>query len=199
MTVTGLSLLGGVATAAQAATGPGDPGYDPGYGSGHGPSSAQAQVDPAWQGPAVPDGLQPPPPGPMPHGPMPHGAGRPVPPPPVPRPPVGPPRPPYPGVRQLTLSVARAYGPFSQPRTVSLSCGPARGTHPNPVAACAQLYPAQGNPAYVASVSPVFCPRLHQPVRASAYGFWNGRPVRFQQTYPNFCELRRATGGVFVF
>ncbi|MEU9835354.1 SSI family serine proteinase inhibitor [Streptosporangium sp. NPDC048047] len=203
-TVTGLILLGGTVTAAQAAAGPSDPGYDPGYD----PGSAQLQADPAWQGMTDPADIPPPPPGPRP---MPPGAGRPVPlpmpvppgpgrpvPPPMPLPPPSV-RPPFPGVRQLTLSVARAYGPFTQPRTVWLSCSPVRGTHPNPYAACRELTPAQGNPAFVSVVSPIFCSRIYQPVTARAYGSWNGRYIRFQRTYPNSCELRRATGLVFAF
>lgn len=61
------------------------------------------------------------------------------------------------------------------------------------------LVPAHGNPAMVSYPSGVFCSRVYDPVRATATGVWNGRYVRFEQTYSNPCMMRRATGPVFWF
>ncbi|MFJ8732699.1 SSI family serine proteinase inhibitor [Streptomyces bauhiniae] len=46
--------------------------------------------------------------------------------------------------------------------------------------------------------SGTLCPLIYAPVRARAHGRWNGRPVEYDRTYGNACELRAETGDVFA-
>ncbi|MDP9845902.1 hypothetical protein J2853_005113 [Streptosporangium lutulentum] len=88
--------------------------------------------------------------------------------------------------------------PRSRPRVVQLRCDPAYGSHPRAAAACAALIPAQGDPARVRARQE-FCTRQYDPVRATATGVWNRRPIRYTQTFVNPCMMRNETGPVFYF
>ncbi|WP_329092049.1 MULTISPECIES: SSI family serine proteinase inhibitor [unclassified Streptosporangium] len=100
-----------------------------------------------------------------------------------------------PYIKRLTLTVSRPGGV----RTVWLGCGPTSGTHPRGEEACALLIRAQGDPARVGPLSWAACPQRYDPVAASATGTWNGRPIRYQRTFSNQCELRAETGVIFSF
>jgi hypothetical protein len=95
----------------------------------------------------------------------------------------------------LVLSVQ----PTQQPaRQRVLRCSPAGGDHPFAAPACTQLDAAHGDPAALSS-DPRPCPFIYRPVTVTAEGFWLGRPVLFQQTYPNDCVLHSRTGALFQF
>ncbi len=82
---------------------------------------------------------------------------------------------------------------------VELLCHPTGGTHPQAAAACAALDAAGGAPDRLTPVTGVFCYQLYQPVTASVTGSWLGKPVRWEQTFGNGCELHTRTGPVFRF
>ncbi|MGJ6960714.1 SSI family serine proteinase inhibitor [Streptosporangium sp. G11] len=99
-----------------------------------------------------------------------------------------------PRAKRLTLTVSRPGGM----RTVRLGCTPVYGTHPRAVEACALLSRARGNPASV-RLPWTGCLQQYDPIAVSATGVWNGRPVQYQRTFSNPCELRAATGVIFSF
>ncbi|MFF3438833.1 SSI family serine proteinase inhibitor [Streptosporangium sp. NPDC002721] len=129
--------------------------------------------------------------------------GQPIPPWPIPIPPRPipiPPRPPFdgptfgPNTKRLTLTVTHR----GRTRTVRLGCMPLSGAHPYGAQACMLLGRARGNPAYI-RLPWAACPRHYDPITVSAHGIWNGRYIRYQRTFSNYCELRAATGAVFSF
>jgi Subtilisin inhibitor-like len=104
-------------------------------------------------------------------------------------------QPPRPGPSLLLLSVAPSGGAVS---TAVLTCNPAGGLHPSPVAACADISAARGNFAELPGDDDVdVCPDIYQPVVASTFGWWEGRMMWWNRTYGNMCELFAATGPVF--
>ncbi len=97
----------------------------------------------------------------------------------------------------LTVSssgVSRAGGP----RTVTLTCDPAGGRHPDAREACDELTAANGGFTRLAATRGM-CPMLFAPVTASASGTWRGTPVSWSREYANGCMLTRNTGAVFRF
>ncbi|QPL94420.1 peptidase [Streptomyces clavuligerus] len=96
----------------------------------------------------------------------------------------------------LLLSVS---GPGADgARSVTLVCDPPGGTHPQPVAACAALTAAGGDPNALAG-EPGLCTTLWSPVTASAYGEFRGEVVTWRKTFANACVLHRDTTPVFDF
>lgn len=83
-------------------------------------------------------------------------------------------------------------------RSVTLTCAPAGGTHPDPKNACELLAKVDGDFTKL-SLSPGPCPRVYRPVIAVEQGVWQGRRVAYKKTYGNDCELLAATGAVFKF
>jgi hypothetical protein len=57
---------------------------------------------------------------------------------------------------------------------------------------------AQGDPDMI-RVRQGFCRRDYDPVKATATGVWNRRPIRYERTFSNPCTMRNATGVVFSF
>ncbi|WP_232247428.1 SSI family serine proteinase inhibitor [Kitasatospora azatica] len=78
-----------------------------------------------------------------------------------------------------------------------LLCHPAAGTHPEARAACAALDTADGELDRLAGTPGVLCYQLYAPVTATAVGSWAGRPVRWEKTFGNICELHTKTGPAF--
>jgi hypothetical protein len=98
---------------------------------------------------------------------------------------------------QYRLSIVPHDG--AAPRTVTLTCDPVGGTHPDAKAACADLALADGE---IAKIPPAAggCTGLYDPVTAQASGTWNGRPVSYRQVFTNDGCANMATGGnVFAF
>ncbi|GAA3116272.1 SSI family serine proteinase inhibitor [Streptosporangium carneum] len=123
--------------------------------------------------------------------------GEPVPITPIPIRPIGV-KPPF-RVRALVLTFAYGESPVPVARHALLECDPPRGTHPDPVAACEALILAHGDPARLEPLPGVRCTEQYDPVTVTATGTWDGRFIRFEQTYGNGCQLYVATGPVFSF
>lgn len=83
-------------------------------------------------------------------------------------------------------------------KTAQLTCAPPGGNHPKAVEACATLRPVGGDPGRL-KPGDSLCPLLYQPVTARLTGTWQGRKVKWERTYGNTCEMRRATGVLFQF
>jgi Subtilisin inhibitor-like len=81
---------------------------------------------------------------------------------------------------------------------VTLTCDPAGGAHPKPAKACATLTKAGGRPGRL-KPSPAICTLEYAPITAAVEGTWKGRTVRWSKTFPNTCDLTRATGMLFAF
>jgi hypothetical protein len=96
----------------------------------------------------------------------------------------------------LSLAVMASDGPVE---VVNLVCDPTGGSHPNAKEACAELMAAGGDLNQVSTDEPVACTMEYRPVTASAYGHWEGRPVAWDQEFPNNCTLTTDTGTVFDF
>ncbi|WP_119727513.1 SSI family serine proteinase inhibitor [Thermomonospora amylolytica] len=83
--------------------------------------------------------------------------------------------------------------------TVTLSCDPVGGTHPDAADACADLAAANGDITRIPPANAV-CVAVYEPVTAYASGIWNGRSVYFSKVYTNDACANVATGGnVFHF
>jgi hypothetical protein len=81
---------------------------------------------------------------------------------------------------------------------VTLRCDPPSGTHPVPEAACRVLGEVGGDFTRIPGQPGTICPDIYDPVTAVASGDFQGRPVSFQRTYPNRCDLARHTAPVFA-
>ncbi|MFC8225008.1 subtilase-type protease inhibitor [Streptomyces sp. NPDC057287] len=105
----------------------------------------------------------------------------------------------------LVLSVGKGGGdaPVTVQRAVTLSCAPrSSGTHPSPVAACAELRKVAGEFTQLTTPRPQGrCTRQWDPVALSATGVWQGRSVSWSATFGNACEMQAslAEGPVFSF
>ncbi|MGW0393717.1 subtilase-type protease inhibitor [Streptomyces sp. NPDC003042] len=84
-------------------------------------------------------------------------------------------------------------------RAVTLECAPRPGgTHPDPVAACAEL--RANGPALDALAEPrsdAMCTREWDPVTVTADGVWEGRRLSYAYTFGNQCGLRNSSGVLF--
>ncbi|SCF56643.1 SSI family serine proteinase inhibitor [Streptomyces sp. Ncost-T10-10d] len=84
-------------------------------------------------------------------------------------------------------------------RGVALFCPPAPDAHhPHAAAACAAIDRAEGDLDALPG-SPRLCVEGYAPVTATATGTWDGRPVRWQRTFPDACVMDAVTGPVFRF
>ncbi|NUW45108.1 serine protease [Nonomuraea rhodomycinica] len=75
-----------------------------------------------------------------------------------------------------------------------LSC---RQRSPKP--ACVALERAGGDPARLPSRTDAVCTMEYNPVRVSALGVWGGRPVRYERTFSNSCQMQAAMGPLSQF
>ena len=98
----------------------------------------------------------------------------------------------------LMLTVTSAEGSYGAARAAALQCSPAGGSHPAPVAACGALQAVNGDFRALQSQDDL-CTKEYRPVTATVVGFWQGRPLTYQATFPNHCLLLDATGDVFDF
>ncbi|NKE63238.1 hypothetical protein FXN61_43550 [Lentzea sp. PSKA42] len=97
---------------------------------------------------------------------------------------------------ELTMTVT----PENQSATsaFTLTCNPDGGNHPSADAACAEIEAANGDFSALPGEPDLLCTYIYDPVTVSATGRWMGQDVNYTQTFPNTCELIRATGSVFV-
>ncbi|GAA2356540.1 SSI family serine proteinase inhibitor [Nonomuraea africana] len=83
------------------------------------------------------------------------------------------------------------------PATAELRCGPAGGTHPSAVAACALLDTVNGDLSRHPGERGI-CTREYRPHTVRLSGTWDGRTVSYVRTYGNRCMMLLATGAVFA-
>lgn len=83
--------------------------------------------------------------------------------------------------------------------TVSLTCQPSGGSHPQREHACAELAAVDGDFGRLKPHPATACTYLYQPVDVAADGKWRGKPVAFTAEYGNPCMAAVATNGVFRF
>ncbi|MEY9875213.1 hypothetical protein ABH931_004714 [Streptacidiphilus sp. MAP12-33] len=106
---------------------------------------------------------------------------------------------PGPSVLVMTVGAGTAVDPGPSRSTV-LTCDDDTpgGDHPSPAESCAALR-SDGLDFTSRPTLQVMCPDLYQPVTVTAMGVWEGDPVDYRRTYPNPCQLRRATSVLFAF
>ncbi|MCS0602150.1 subtilase-type protease inhibitor [Streptomyces sp. LP11] len=96
----------------------------------------------------------------------------------------------------LYLTVTKGDARSSDTRGTLLLCDPPQG-HARAAEACAELGAAHGDIGRV-PVRSGFCTMIWAPVTVRARGQWEGRPVKFQETYSSHCVMRARTGSVFA-
>ncbi|MFM9444228.1 SSI family serine proteinase inhibitor [Streptomyces acidiscabies] len=97
----------------------------------------------------------------------------------------------------LQISVTKGDGHSSDTRGTLLLCNDVPQGHARAAEACEQLRAARGDIRAVPEREGL-CTLVYAPVTASARGRWDGRPVRYQQTFGNKCEMAMKTGAVFA-
>lgn len=81
----------------------------------------------------------------------------------------------------------------------TLFCDPDGGTHTSPKPACDLLRETKGDLGRRVPNPDVICTKEYLPHRVTAFGTWEGRPVRYTRTFGNRCEMNAVTGAVFNF
>lgn len=76
-------------------------------------------------------------------------------------------------------------------QSVTLTCGPAGGTHPTPRAACRVLRQVHGDPSKLTSDGAV-CTKEYQPHTVAVIGRWHGRRIAYLTMFNNACLMRAA-------
>ncbi|KND32689.1 SSI family serine proteinase inhibitor [Streptomyces acidiscabies] len=97
----------------------------------------------------------------------------------------------------LQISVTKGDDHSSDTRGALLLCNDIPQGHARAAEACEQLRAARGDIRAVPEREG-FCTLVYAPVTASARGQWNGRPVQYEQTFGNKCEMAMRTGAVFA-
>ncbi|NYD47752.1 hypothetical protein BJY14_003735 [Actinomadura luteofluorescens] len=95
---------------------------------------------------------------------------------------------------RLTVSVAPEISTGPAPKSVTLECEPAGGTHPDAAAACDDLIKAGGDFRKIPPL-PAGCPTYYSPVVATVQGLWRGTPVSASARYTNAVCANVQTGG----
>ncbi|MWA15446.1 SSI family serine proteinase inhibitor [Streptomyces sp. BA2] len=84
-------------------------------------------------------------------------------------------------------------------RGVLLDCVTQRPAHhPHAAEACAAIDKAHGDFDALAA-KPGICTKQYAPVTVSATGVHRGKPVSWNKTFGNACEMEYSTGAVFRF
>lgn len=100
---------------------------------------------------------------------------------------------------ELTLSIHQGQSASgTNLGTVTLTCHPSGGTHPEAATACAALDRAGGQVGRLPGSNGI-CPMIYQPATAVATGHWGFTPQKFVQTYTNLCDLRNSLSPVYDF
>lgn len=99
----------------------------------------------------------------------------------------------------LVLTSNPGEAPTRDARSTTLTCTPTGGAHPEPTAACRELRKVAGDIRRI-NVSPEqACYLIYAPITVTARGTWNGRPIAYQETFPNDCVLYAEKGPLFHF
>lgn len=94
------------------------------------------------------------------------------------------------------LYVSLTRGDARPTRGTLLLCDPPTG-HGHAAQACAELRETGGDITRIPHKNSL-CAQIYAPVRATAEGQWNGRPVTYEQTFVNGCVMTARTGAVFA-
>jgi FlaG/FlaF family flagellin (archaellin) len=81
-------------------------------------------------------------------------------------------------------------------RSATLTCAPVGGTHGSAAEACAVLSAAGGDPAAITAAD-VMCTMEYAPVKVKVNGRWNGKTVRYAETFSNNCRTQAEGGALF--
>ncbi|QNP69509.1 serine protease [Streptomyces roseirectus] len=97
----------------------------------------------------------------------------------------------------LQISVTEGDGHSSDMRGTLLLCNDVPQGHKRAAEACGQLRAAHGD---IRAIPPqeIYCTHVYAPVTAAARGQWNGRPVQYEKTFGNACQMGAETGAVFA-
>ncbi|GIG57571.1 protease [Longispora fulva] len=95
----------------------------------------------------------------------------------------------------LILTITPQSGPESE---VTLTCGPAGGTHPSPEDACAKLAAAGGDLLRLTPTDEP-CTLEYAPVRVHVAGAWHGGLMDYVATFPNRCAAATRSDHVLDF
>ncbi|WP_086819160.1 SSI family serine proteinase inhibitor [Allokutzneria sp. NRRL B-24872] len=98
----------------------------------------------------------------------------------------------------LVLTVASGERALPAGHTALLACEPLGGTHSRTHQACDRLREVYGDIARLSHREGP-CTDEYSPVTATAYGTYRGNAVSYTRTWPNRCEMWRATGELFQF
>ncbi|WP_149826182.1 SSI family serine proteinase inhibitor [Streptomyces tailanensis] len=96
----------------------------------------------------------------------------------------------------LYVTVTRGDARTGDTRGSLLLCDPPQG-HTRAAEACAELRAAGGDITRIPQKDGM-CVQVYAPIRATAHGEWNGRPVEYEQTFANGCVMTARTGAVFA-
>ncbi|MEW2439317.1 subtilase-type protease inhibitor [Streptomyces caniferus] len=101
----------------------------------------------------------------------------------------------------LTVGQGESRATATVQRAVTLSCMPgARGSHPDPQAACTQLRAVAGDfNAVTATPSDRLCTKEWNPFVVTADGVWQGKRVSYSYTFANACAMNNDLDAVFAF
>ena len=100
----------------------------------------------------------------------------------------------------LTVGHGQSAAVATPERAVTLNCAPtASGTHPAPVAACAELRGAGGDFDALTAADGVQCTKEYNPVVITVDGVWQGRRVSYERTFANECVKNASAVSVFAF
>lgn len=94
---------------------------------------------------------------------------------------------------KVTVTVKATSGPV---RTATLTCQPVGGTHKSATDACAVLAAAAGNPAAIPPAD-LMCTMEYAPVKVKVAGRYNGKSVKFKETFSNGCRSSVEGGALF--
>ena len=98
----------------------------------------------------------------------------------------------------LVLTVTSGERALPAGHTALLGCEPLGGSHSRKHQACDRLREVQGDIARLNHRAGA-CTDEYAPVTTTAVGVYRGHPVAYSKTWPNRCEMWRATGELFQF
>jgi hypothetical protein len=94
---------------------------------------------------------------------------------------------------KVTVTVKASTGPV---KTVTLTCKPVGGTHKSAAEACAVLTAAGGDPAAITPAD-LMCTMEYAPVKVKVTGRFNGKAVKYKETFSNSCRTEVEGGALF--
>jgi hypothetical protein len=96
----------------------------------------------------------------------------------------------------LYVTVSRGDARSSDTRGTLLLCDPPQG-HARAAEACAELAGVGGDVGRIPLKNDM-CVQVYAPVRVTARGEWDGRPVAYEHSFANSCVMAARTGSVFA-